>query len=83
MRSRGIVRVNVTSRHFTCQGAVVVPSPEGYRGRIIDLLNEGPEFIALSNVLMYPTGAEEDDDPIEYDTLLIRKGVIDFVIPYD
>lgn len=83
MKSRSMVRVNVKARDFSCQGALVVPFPDGYRGRILDLLNEGPDFLALTQVLLFPAGSEKGDDPLEYDTLLIRKNVIDLVVPFD
>jgi len=82
MKGKSVVRLKIETRDFTCQGAVELPAPEGYRRRILDLLNEGSEFVALTDVLLYPSG-DEDEDPLEYDTLLIRKGVIDLVVPYD
>ncbi len=99
-----IVRVTVQARGFWCEGDVLVPRPGGYKGRVLDLLNESREFLALTDVLLYRSGegpggtggagktgeaggtgeAERpDDDPVEYDVLLLRKNEIQFVVPLD
>jgi hypothetical protein len=82
-----IARVTVHAKGFWCEGDIIVPRPGGYKGRVLDLLNESRDFLALTDVLLYRTGegaAEEDaDDPIAYDVLLLRRNEIQFVIPLD
>jgi hypothetical protein len=80
-------RVTVHARGFWCEGDIMVPRPGGYKGRVLDLLNESRDFLALTDVLLYMTGegaaAEDADEPIVYDVLLLRKNEIQFAIPLD
>jgi hypothetical protein len=81
-----VVRVSVRARDFTCEGNLQLPPKGGYKSRVHDLLNdEGIRFLALSDVLMYeatPAGAAQEE-PLEYDVILLRKDEIKFVIPLD
>lgn len=81
-----MTRVTVHARNFWCEGDIIVPRPGGYKGRVLDLLNENRDFLALTDVLLYKTGEEpgdEEAEPVEYDVLLIRRNEIQFVIPLD
>lgn len=82
-----ITRVTVHARGFWCEGDIIVPRPGGYKGRVLDLLNENRDFLALTDVLLYKNGenAEGEDpvDPTAYDVLLLRRNEIQFVIPLD
>jgi len=49
------VRVQIQARGFWCEGDLIVPRPGGYKGRVLDLLNESREFLALTDVLLYRT----------------------------
>jgi hypothetical protein len=77
------VRVNVHARDFWCEGDVIVPRPGGYKGRVLDLLNENTRFVALTDVLLHRTGAGALEDPVAYDVLLVRIDAIEFVVPLD
>jgi len=46
------VRVQIQARDFWCEGDLVVPRPGGYKGRVLDLLNESKEFLALTDVVL-------------------------------
>jgi len=76
------VRVSVQAKSFRCEANVVLPK-DSYRGRVLDLLNAGTEFLALTEVLLYKTGAEASEEPVPYDVLLLRKGEIEFVEPLE
>ena len=80
-------RVTVHAKGFWCEGDIIVPRPGGYKGRVLDLLNESRDFLALTDVLLYRTGeglAEGDaEEPIAYDVLLLRRNEIQFAIPLD
>ena len=77
-----MTRVTVHAEGFWCEGDIIVPQPGGYKGRVLDLLNEDRDFLALTDVLLYRT-AEETSEPFTYDVLLIRRNAIQFVIPLD
>jgi len=80
-----VVRVSVRAGDFTCEGSLQLPPRGGYKSRVHDLLNdESVRFLALSDVLMHeatPAGAQEE--PLEYDVILLRKDEIKYVIPLD
>jgi hypothetical protein len=83
-------RVIVHAEGFWCEGDIIVPRPGGYKGRVLDLLNEDRDFLALTDVLLYGTGegfalenSEETGEPFPYDVLLVRRNAIQFVIPLD
>lgn len=82
-----ITRVTVHARGFWCEGDIIVPRPGGYKGRVLDLLNENRDFLALTDVLLYRNGenasGEDSADYTAYDVLLIRRNEIQFVIPLD
>ena len=81
-----MTRVSVHARGFWCEGDIIVPRPGGYKGRVLDLLNEERDFLALTDVLLYRTDekcADEDAEPAEYDVLLVRRNAIQFVIQLD
>ena len=50
------VRVQIQARDFWCEGDLIVPRPGGYKGRVLDLLNESKEFLALTDVVLRKTG---------------------------
>jgi len=50
------VRVQIQTRGFWCEGDLIVPRPGGYKGRVLDLLNESKEFLALTDVVLRKTG---------------------------
>ena len=88
MESGGhVTRVTVHAKGFWCEGDIIVPRPGGYKGRVLDLLNESKDFLALTDVILYRTGEgvaeEEAEEPIAYDVLLLRRHEIQFVIPLD
>jgi hypothetical protein len=76
------VRVMVQTRGFRCEASVLVPTG-GYRGRVIDLLNAGTEFIALTDVRLFRKAQGAKEEPERQDVLLLRKGEIEFVIPLE
>ena len=59
------VRVQIQARDFWCEGDLIVPRPGGYKGRVIDLLNESKEFLALTDVVLRKTG----ETPLETATV--------------
>lgn len=77
------VRVNVQARDFWCEGDIIVPRPNGYKSRVIDLLNGNTAFLALTDVLVHRASEGDAEDPVPYDVLLLRKGEIEFVVPLD
>jgi Family of unknown function (DUF6812) len=50
------VRVQIQARDFWCEGDLIVPRPGGYKGRVLDLLNESKEFLALTDVVLRKMG---------------------------
>jgi hypothetical protein len=50
------VRVQIQAGDFWCEGDLIVPRPGGYKGRVLDLLNESKEFLALTDVVLRKTG---------------------------
>ena len=81
-----VVRVSIRAGDFTCEGNLQLPPKGGYKSRVYDLLNDrSVQFLALSNVLMYEATAADlsQEEPVEYDVVLLRKDEIRFVIPLD
>jgi hypothetical protein len=85
-----MTRVTVHAEGFWCEGDIIVPKPTGYKGRVLDLLNEDRDFLALTDVLVYRTAedaveetGEETAEPYVYDVLLVRRNAIQYVIPLD
>lgn len=78
-----LARISVQARGFRCEGDIVVPRPGGYKGRVNDVLNGSERFLALTDVTLYKEGPAEEDGPLYYDVLLLRKEEIQFVIPMD
>ncbi len=81
-----VVRVEVHTHHFTCEGSLQLPPKSGYKSRVYDLLNDpSVRFLALSGVFMYeatPPGSTPEE-PLQHDVILLRKDEIEFVIPLD
>ena len=51
----------------------------GYRSRVSDILNEGSQFLALTDVTVREAGASATATSTHYDVILVRKGDIVFV----
>jgi hypothetical protein len=77
------VRVKVQTGDFWCEGEMAVPTPRGYKGRVLDLLNGSSEFLALTDVDLYEKNEEMENEPVLCDVLILRKGEIQYVIPLD
>lgn len=75
-------RLRVRAEHFWCEGNLVLPRPGGYKGRVNDILNGNEQFLALTDVTLH-SDDDEDDEPLSYDVLILRKGTIEFAIPLD
>ena len=60
-----------------------MPSPGGYKGRLLDLLNGAPPFIAVTGALVHRRCQKDEEEPVEYDVLLLCKDEIQFVVPLD
>jgi len=83
-RGERSARVSVQARRFRCEGDIGVPTARGYRDRVIDLLNDVSDFLALADVLLYRASeGAASEDPVHYDVFLLRKGEIEFVVPLD
>jgi hypothetical protein len=77
-----VVRVSVQAADFTCEGNVHVAVRAGsYRGRVSDVLNESPRFLALTEVSLEHTSADAAVKPVHYHVILLRKDEIKFVVP--
>jgi hypothetical protein len=74
------VRVSVQTRDFRCEGVLEVPS-NSYRGRLLDYLNGGADFLALTDVSLWEKGEEATEEPATCDVLLLRRNAIEFAIP--
>jgi hypothetical protein len=75
--------VRIVAKDFWCEGLVAIPFPGGYKGRVLDIINAGKEFVALTDVLLWQKGQKAEEDPVSYEVLLIRKGEIQYVIPLE
>lgn len=77
-----LARVRIQARDYMCEGSVhVIAAMGGYRGRVSDLLNEPPRFLALTDVALRQRGAGAAAEPMHYDVILLRKDEIMFVVP--
>jgi hypothetical protein len=77
------VRVKVQTADFWCEGEMAVPKPRGYKGRVLDVLNGSPEFLALTDVDLYEESESTKNEPVVHDVLILRKGEIQFLVPLD
>jgi hypothetical protein len=75
--------VIVEAEGLSLEGSIHVKTG-GYRTRVSDLLNEEPPFLAITDVrigrLCPETGQLETE---QYDTIILRKDLIKYVIPLD
>ncbi len=74
------VRVSFQTKDFRGEGILEVPAG-GYRGRVLDYLNSGADFIALTDVLLVERGEDTSSEAVTHDVLLLRRSAIEFVIP--
>jgi Family of unknown function (DUF6812) len=74
------VRLSVQTRDFRLEGILEVPS-NSYRGRLLDYLNGGAEFLALTDVSLWGRGEDVTAEPATCDVLLLRRSAIEFAIP--
>lgn len=74
------VRVSFQTRDFRGEGILEVPAG-GYRGRVLDYLNGGADFLALTDVWLLEKGEEATEERVTHDVLLLRRSAIEFVIP--
>jgi hypothetical protein len=73
------VRVNIEAGDFTCEGLVHLPGI-----RLSDVLNEKNDFLVVVDaVVLHRRVGTVEQQPKEYDTLLLRKGEIKYVVPLD
>jgi hypothetical protein len=70
-------RVTVQTQDSLIEGRIHL----GYKGRVSDLLNEEARFLILVDAVVKPRGEGEEAE--HYDTLILRKGEIKHVIPFD
>jgi hypothetical protein len=70
--------VRIEAADFMVEGLVHLPGM-----RLSDLVNEKYEFLAVVNAVLTSKTGENDGQPIEYPTLLIRKGEIRYLYPLD
>ncbi len=75
--------VRIIAKEFWCEGLVALPFPGGYKARVLDIINAGKEFVALTDVMLWQKGQAPEEDPVEYEVLLIRKGEIQYVVPLE
>jgi hypothetical protein len=75
--------VRIVAKGFWCEGQITLPTPGGYKGRVLDLINANRDFVALTDVLLWKKDQSERDDPVGYEVLLIRKGEIEYVVPLE
>jgi len=77
------VRMSVQTRDVRFEGVLEVPS-NSYRGRLLDYLNSGADFLAFTDVSLRGLGEEKTEEPATCDVLLLRRSAIEFAIPlYD
>jgi hypothetical protein len=75
--------VRIVAKEFWCEGLVALPHPGGYNGRVLDIINTNKDFVALTDVLVWKKDQKAEEDPVEYEVLLIRKGEIQYVVPLE
>ncbi len=78
-------RVRIHTDEFVIEGLLHLGAKAGgYKGRVSDILNEESGFLVLTDVSMYEVDSDEDRvEPMRHDTLVLRKGEIKFLIPFD
>lgn len=74
------VRVSVQTRDFRFEGILEVPA-NSYRGRLLDYLNGGADFLALTDVSFCEKGEDPTEEPATCDVVLLRRSAIEFAIP--
>lgn len=77
------VPVRIVAKSFWCEGQMTLPTPGGYKSRVLDLINANKDFVALTDVLLWKKDQSESEDPVGYEVLLIRKGEIEYIVPLE
>lgn len=76
-------RVAVYIGDYRLEGSLHVgEGAGGQRGRVSDALNGGTSFIALTEVAIHETSFVAEE-PERHDIVILRKGEIKFVVPFD
>jgi hypothetical protein len=75
--------VRIVARGFWCEGLIALPHPGGYKGRVLDMLNTGKDFVALTDVQLWNKGQNAEEDPVGYEVLFIRKDEIEYIVPLE
>ena len=79
-----VARVRARGSDFSCEGDVhLVPTAGGGKSRTSDMLNEDNRFLALTNVILYETGAGASVEPQRYEVMLLRRDEIKFLVWLD
>lgn len=73
------VRVAIEGSGFACEGTVHLPGI-----RLSDVMNEKSEFLVVVQATLFRKEQERSaQNPVEYQTLFVRKGEIKYVIPLE
>ena len=72
------VRVSIEASDFTCEGIVHLPGI-----RLSDVMNESHPFLVVVNATVLHKQPGCSGQPVECETLFIRKGEIKYVVPVD
>lgn len=73
------VRVALEAGGFSCEGTVHLPGI-----RLSDVMNEKNEFLVVVQATLFRKGeGRSEQNPVEYQTLFVRKGEIKYVVPLD
>lgn len=73
--------VRIVAKQFWCEGLMALPHPGSYNGRVLDIINTNKDFVALTDVQLWKKDQSAEEDPVEYEVLLVRKGEIEYVVP--
>ena len=78
-------RVSAYTNDFRAEGCLNVgPRAGGHKGRVSDVLNDGAGFLVLTDVTIHEgSSGEGTKEPMHYETVILRKGEIKFLIPFD
>lgn len=77
------VPVLIETADLSCDGLIHVRTG-GYRTRISDVLNEPSPFIVVTEVTVRREQLDDGEpESTYYDTIILRKGEIKYVIPLD
>lgn len=73
------IRVRMYTDAYKIEGEI--PTHEGYRGRLSDMMNDGKNFLNLSNVTIYSLA--NDREVLKSNFLCFSKSYILFISPIE